>query len=200
WERSLVSSIACSRACSSASRSSSRNCGSNGPESWFSTPLLPEEDPRHATIVRRHRAGDPAALTWTAPPLASRTKVPRPGICGPAVLTRPGASLETAERTERPGWWARHMREAPEMRRRTFDAIATMTGVVLAVVLAIGGGLLLWGHSVVSTDVHNQLAAQKIAFPAAGSPQIKALPAADATAMRAYAGQTMTTGAQAQTY
>jgi len=86
------------------------------------------------------------------------------------------------------------------MRRRTFDAIATMAGLVLAVVLAIGGGLLLWGHSVVSTDVHNQLAAQKIAFPAAGSPEIKALPAADATAMRAYAGQTMTTGAQAQTY
>jgi hypothetical protein len=86
------------------------------------------------------------------------------------------------------------------MRRRTFDAVATMAGLVLAVVLAIGGGLLLWGHSVVSSDVHNQLAAQKIVFPAAGSPEIKALPAADATAMKAYAGQTMTTGAQAQTY
>jgi hypothetical protein len=86
------------------------------------------------------------------------------------------------------------------MRRRTFDALATMAGLVLAVVLAIGGGLLLWGHSVVSTDVHNQLAAQKIVFPAASSPEIKALPAADATAMKAYAGQLMTTGAQAQTY
>ena len=86
------------------------------------------------------------------------------------------------------------------MRRRTFDAIATMAGLVLAVVLAIGGGLLVWGHSVVSTDVHNQLAAQKIVFPAAGSPEIKALPASDATAMTAYSGQLMTTGAQAQTY
>ena len=86
------------------------------------------------------------------------------------------------------------------MRRRTFDAIAAMAGLVLAVVLAVGGGLLLWGHSVVSTDVHNQLAAQKIVFPAAGSPEIKALPAADATAMTAYAGQMMTTGAQAQAY
>ncbi len=86
------------------------------------------------------------------------------------------------------------------MRRRTFDAVATMAGLVLAVVLAIGGGLLLWGHSVVSTDVHNQLAAQKIVFPAAGSPEIKALPASDATAMKAYSGQLMTTGAQAQTY
>ena len=86
------------------------------------------------------------------------------------------------------------------MRRRTFDAVATIAGLVLAVVLAIGGGLLLWGHSVVNTDVHNQLAAQKIVFPAASSAEIKALPASDATAMKAYAGQTMTTGAQAETY
>ena len=86
------------------------------------------------------------------------------------------------------------------MRRKTFDAIATMAGLVLAVVLAIGGGLLLWGHSVVSTDVHNQLAAQKIVFPAANSQEIKALPGTDATAMKVYAGQLMTTGAQAKTY
>jgi hypothetical protein len=86
------------------------------------------------------------------------------------------------------------------MRRRTFDAVAIVAGLVLAVVLAIGGGLLLWGHSVVSSDVHSQLAAQKIVFPAAGSPEIKALPAADATAMKAYSGQLMATGAQAQTY
>jgi putative Ca2+/H+ antiporter (TMEM165/GDT1 family) len=86
------------------------------------------------------------------------------------------------------------------MRRRTFDAVATVAGLVLAVVLAVGGGLLVWGHSVVSTDVHSQLAAQKIVFPTASSPEIKALPASDATAMRAYAGQLMTTGAQAQTY
>ena len=86
------------------------------------------------------------------------------------------------------------------MRRKTFDAIATMAGLVLAVVLAIGGGLLLWGHSVVNTDVHNQLAAQKIVFPTASSPEIKALPASDAAAMKAYSGQLMTTGAQAETY
>jgi hypothetical protein len=86
------------------------------------------------------------------------------------------------------------------MRRRTFDAVATIAGLVLTVVLAIGGGLLLWGHSVVNTDVHNQLAAQKIVFPAANSPEIKALPAADVTAMKQYAGQTMTTGGQAEIY
>ena len=86
------------------------------------------------------------------------------------------------------------------MRRRTFDTLATMAGVVLAVVLAIGGGLLLWGHSVISNDVHSQLAAQKIVFPPANSAPIKELPAADAAAMNQYGGQLMTTGAQAETY
>jgi hypothetical protein len=83
------------------------------------------------------------------------------------------------------------------MRRRTFDAVATIAGLALAVVLAAGGGLLLWGHSVVNTDVHNQLAAQKIVFPAANSPEIKA---PEFAAMHQYAGQMMTNGAQAEVY
>jgi hypothetical protein len=86
------------------------------------------------------------------------------------------------------------------MRRKTFDLLAVVGGLVLAVVLAVAGGLLLWGHNFVSDQVHTQLAAQKIYFPPANSGAIKALPAADATAMKAYAGQLMTTGAQAQTY
>jgi hypothetical protein len=86
------------------------------------------------------------------------------------------------------------------MRRRTFDALATTAGLVIAAILLVAGGLLLWGHNFVSDQVHTQLAAQKIYFPPAGSAPIKALPATDAKAMTAYAGQLMTTGAQAQTY
>jgi hypothetical protein len=86
------------------------------------------------------------------------------------------------------------------MRRRTFDLLASLAGLLLAVVLAVAGGLLIWGYSFVNNQVHNQLAAQKIVFPAAGSPEITALPPADAAAMKQYAGQLMTTGAQAQTY
>jgi hypothetical protein len=37
-------------------------------------------------------------------------------------------------------------------------------------------------------------------FPAKSSPELKALPAADAAAMTAYPGQLMTNGAQTQTY
>jgi hypothetical protein len=86
------------------------------------------------------------------------------------------------------------------MRRRTFDLLAVIGGLVLAVVLAVAGGLLLWGHNFVSDQVHTQLAAQKIYFPPASSEAIKSLPEADAKAMTAYAGEQMTTGAQAQTY
>ncbi len=86
------------------------------------------------------------------------------------------------------------------MRRRTFDALMVFAGLALAAVLLVAGGLLTWGHVFTANEVHSQLAAQKIVFPAAGSASIKALPKADAAAMRVYAGQMMTTGAQAQTY
>ena len=86
------------------------------------------------------------------------------------------------------------------MRRKTFDVLAIVGGLVLTLVLAVGGGLLLWGHNVVNDQVHTQLAAQKIVFPAASSAAIKELPATDATAMKVYAGQLMTNGAQARTY
>jgi hypothetical protein len=86
------------------------------------------------------------------------------------------------------------------MRRRTFDALVSVAGLVLAAVLIAAGGLLLWGHSFVSDQVSTQLAAQKIVFPAKSNPEFKALPPADAAAMGQYAGQTMTTGAQAKVY
>jgi hypothetical protein len=83
------------------------------------------------------------------------------------------------------------------MRRRTFDALATTVGLVLAVILLAAGGLMLWGHSFVDSQVHNQLAAQKIVFPANNSPAIKA---PEFAAMHQYAGQLMTNGAQAEVY
>ncbi len=83
------------------------------------------------------------------------------------------------------------------MRRRTFDALVAGAGLILAAVLIIAGGLLAWGHSFVDTQVHNQLAAQKIYFPANNSPAIKA---PEFAAMHQYAGQMMTTGAQAEVY
>src|SRR5215469_5997558 len=89
--------------------------------------------------------------------------------CGSPAAREAGSNDKVFGRTAGPG----RMQGGIEMRRRTFDALATMAGLVLAIVLAIGGGLLLWGHSVISNDVHTQLAAQKIVFPPANSAPIK---------------------------
>ena len=86
------------------------------------------------------------------------------------------------------------------MRRKTFDALVSVGGLVLAAVLLVAGVLLLWGHSYANDQVASQLSAQKIVFPAKSDPGFKALPASDQAAMGRYAGQTMTTGAQAKAY
>ena len=83
------------------------------------------------------------------------------------------------------------------MRRRTFDALAVTAGVLIAGLLLVAGGLLTWGHNFVTSEVHTQLAAQKIVFPPANSPAVKG---AQFAPMRQYGGQLMTTGAQAQVY
>ncbi|MBL7493749.1 hypothetical protein I6A60_35120 [Frankia sp. AgB1.9] len=84
------------------------------------------------------------------------------------------------------------------MRRRTFDFLLSTGGLVVAVVLFIAGGLLLWGHSFANDNVRNQLAAEQIYFPAKGS---KAL--ADPRIgpyLNKYAGQQLVTGPQAEAY
>jgi len=86
------------------------------------------------------------------------------------------------------------------MRRRTFDAIVASMGMAIAAVLVIAGGLLAFGHSFVTSQVRNQLAAQKIFFPAKNSPEVTSLPKADATAMSKYSGLQLATGAQAETW
>ena len=67
-------------------------------------------------------------------------------------------------------------------------------------ILAFVSGFAFWASSFSTGQVHDNLAAQQIVFPPANSPAITSLPAADAAAMTAYAGQQMTTGAQAETY
>jgi hypothetical protein len=83
------------------------------------------------------------------------------------------------------------------MKRRTFDVLVATGGLFLAVTLIVSGVLLTWAHNFIGNEVHTQLAAQQIYFPPAGSPAIKA---PEFAAMRQYAGQQMTTGAQAEVY
>ena len=84
------------------------------------------------------------------------------------------------------------------MRRKTFDSLLTAGGLVLAIVLAVAGGLLLWGHNFANDNVRSQLAQQQIFVPAAGSsalasPQIGPY-------MNRYAGQEVLSGPAAKAY
>jgi hypothetical protein len=83
------------------------------------------------------------------------------------------------------------------MRRKTFDTLVSGAGLLIAVVLLIAGSLGFWAYSFANSQVHDQLAAQQIYFPAAGS---AAIAGPQFTAMQQYAGQQLTTGAQAETY
>jgi hypothetical protein len=90
------------------------------------------------------------------------------------------------------------------MKRRIFDTLTSAVGAVLIVVLLIAGGLLTWGHSFVGSNVHNQLARQDITFPAAAAfAHAKAgteITPSMIPSVSQYAGQPLTTGAQAEVY
>jgi hypothetical protein len=83
------------------------------------------------------------------------------------------------------------------MQRRVLDKLMSFVGLTLAAVLIVAGSLLTWGSTFVTHEVHSQLAAQQIYFPANGSP---ATAGAQFAPMRQYAGQQLTTGAQAKVY
>jgi hypothetical protein len=86
------------------------------------------------------------------------------------------------------------------MNRSTLDKLISSTGVILAIVLLAASGALFYAHSFIHTQVHNQLADEKVMFPAAGSSGLTSLPAADQQAVAAYAGQQLLTGAQAEVF
>ncbi len=72
--------------------------------------------------------------------------------------------------------------------------------IIVTVLFASMAGLAFYAHGYIQDQVTTQLRQQQIVFPAANSFEIKALPAADAAAMRQYAGQTMTNGDQAHVW
>ncbi len=68
---------------------------------------------------------------------------------------------------------------------------------MLLLLLAVGGGLLTWGHNFSSNMVHNQLVAQKIQFPAKGS---AALNPKEFPGLQRCAGQCVDNGPKAKAY
>ena len=83
--------------------------------------------------------------------------------------------------------------------RGTLDRLISIGGLLLAVVLLVAGGLLLWANIFITNEVHDQLASQKITMPT-DKTGLADLPADDKAALEPYAGQQMTTGKQAQAY
>ncbi len=80
--------------------------------------------------------------------------------------------------------------------RSAFDKLISWTGIVVAAVLLVAGGLLTFASSFATSNVHDQLAGQEITMPvdaALTTPEMKAH-------LSQYAGQEMTTGAQAKAF
>jgi len=89
------------------------------------------------------------------------------------------------------------------MRRNSHLTLA-LAGLAAAVLLAVAGGLLLWGSAYVHNSVTNQLSAQQIYFPPAAA---FAHPKAGTEitpnmipSVSQYAGQQLLTGQQAEAY
>ena len=84
------------------------------------------------------------------------------------------------------------------MRRKTFDALLSAAGLVVATVLLAASGLLFWTTNFIDDNVRTQLVAQRIFFPVAGSaalddPAVKPY-------LLTYAGQQLSNGEQAKAY
>jgi hypothetical protein len=85
------------------------------------------------------------------------------------------------------------------MRRKTFDALLSTGGLVIAAVLVISGALLTWGHNFIDHNVRTQLAAQQIFFPDKAG--IAAQHSAEITKyVTPYAGEQVVSGAQAEVF
>jgi hypothetical protein len=83
------------------------------------------------------------------------------------------------------------------MQRNKLDRLISWGGLTVAALLVIAGSLLTWANTFVNNEVHSQLSAQKIYFPPKGS---SAIAGPQFAQMQQYAGQQLTTGAQAKTY
>jgi hypothetical protein len=82
------------------------------------------------------------------------------------------------------------------MMRKTLDKLISWTGLALALVLLVAGGLLTYASSFITSNVEEQLSQQQITMPAAAALQTQE----QKDALLQYAGQPMTTGDQAKAF
>ena len=82
--------------------------------------------------------------------------------------------------------------------RSAFDKLISWTGLALAVVLLMAGGLLTWANVFIDNQVTDQLTMQNITMPEGEA--LSSLPEADANALEEFAGSPMDTGPEAKAY
>jgi hypothetical protein len=82
--------------------------------------------------------------------------------------------------------------------RSAFDKLISWTGLALAVVLLVAGGLLTWANTFINDQVVDQLSMQNITMPEGDA--LTSLPKGDAAALEEYAGSPLDTGAEAKAY
>lgn len=82
--------------------------------------------------------------------------------------------------------------------RAFLDKLVSWTGVAIAAVLLIAGGLLTWASSFIGDQVHEQLTMQGITMPEGDA--LADLSDEDAAALEEYAGSALDTGPEAQAY
>ncbi len=79
--------------------------------------------------------------------------------------------------------------------RKTMDKLVSWTGLIVAVVLLVAGGLLTWASNFVADNVKQQFSAQNITMPVAA-----AFPKGQEKYLAPYAGQPLENGQQAKAY
>ncbi|MET0468873.1 MAG: hypothetical protein ABWZ87_09035 [Aeromicrobium sp.] len=84
------------------------------------------------------------------------------------------------------------------MRRSAFDKLISWTGLVLAALLVVAGGLATWAHFFIEDQVQSQLVAQRITMPEGEA--IASLSDEDRNALEPFAGSPLDTGAEARAF
>lgn len=82
--------------------------------------------------------------------------------------------------------------------RSAFDKLISWTGVALAAILLVFGGLLTWASTFIGDQVDEQLSQQNITMPEGEA--LASLPKEDAAALKEYAGSPLDTGPEAKAY
>ncbi|MBC9226580.1 hypothetical protein GL325_09615 [Aeromicrobium sp. 636] len=84
------------------------------------------------------------------------------------------------------------------MRRSAFDKLISWTGLALAALLVVAGGLATWASSFIGDQVESQLVSQKIVMPEGEA--LKSLSDKDREALEPFAGSKLDSGDEARAF